>query len=437
MAKHTTDTLVIGAGIIGSSIALELARAGHDVIVIDKAGDIGHGSTSASSGVVRFHYSTYAGVALAWESRQGWCSWPEHLGYADPAGMAVYERTGILVLDPVAGASAQTTALFDQIGVPWEPWDAATIARRTPHLDTGLFGPPARVDSEAFFRDAHGIITGTFTPDAGFVGDPQLAAHNLAAAAQRCGARFLLRTEASSISHADASRWLIHTTSGDEVAADIVVNAAGPWSAAINRLAGVGDEFTITSRPLRQEVHEVPAPTGYDGPDGDPGITVADPDLGIYVRTTGAGKILVGGMEPACDPLHWLDDPDESSVRPTSAVFEAQVLRAARRFPGLVVPNRPAGISGVYDATTDWTPIYDRTDADGFYVAMGTSGNQFKNAPVVGLLMRQLITAVESGRDHDRDPVHLTLPRTGNVVDLSAYSRLRPVDADAPATVMG
>jgi sarcosine oxidase subunit beta len=202
-------------------------------------------------------------------------------------------------------------------------------------------------------------------------------------------------------------------------------------------MAEVDRDFSVTSRPLRQEVHEVPAPPGFDGPDGTPGVTLADPDLGIYVRTAGNGNILVGGMEPACDPLEWLDDADAYSPQPTRAVFDAQVLRAARRFPGLSVPNRPAGVAGVYDATTDWTPIYDRTAADGYYVAMGTSGNQFKNAPVVGLLMERLITAVEAGHDHDRTPVRVTLPRTGHEVDLSAYSRLRPVDADAPASVMG
>jgi glycine/D-amino acid oxidase-like deaminating enzyme len=232
-------------------------------------------------------------------------------------------------------------------------------------------------------------------------------------------------------------RWLLRTAAGDELAADVVVNAAGPWSSQINAIAGIGHDFSVTSRPLRVEVHEVPSPNGFEGGDGSLGIAIADPDLGIYVRTVGNGNLLVGGMEPECDPLEWLDDPDAAAPQPTVPVFESQVLRAARRFPGLAVPNRPSGVAGVYDATTDWTPIYDRTAADGYYVAMGTSGNQFKNAPVVGQLMSRLISEVEAGRDHDRDPVVFTLPRTGHAVDLSAYSRLRPVDTDAPANVMG
>src|SRR4029078_3137662 len=113
---------------------------------------------------------------------------------------------------------------------------------------------------------------------------------------------------------------------------------------------------------------------------------------------------------------------------PTPALFQAQVMRAARRFPGLAVPNHPSGIAGVYDAATDWAPIYDRTAADGFFVAMGTSGNQFKNAPVVGLMMSSRVNRVASGQDHDAEPVRVTLPRTGSEIDMSAYSRLRVVE---------
>lgn len=437
MSHQSADVVVIGAGVIGTSIALELARGGREVLVVDRAGDVGHGSTSASSGIVRFHYSTLVGVSVAWESMHTWLDWGGHLGVADPAGPASFQRTGMLVLDPVAGASESIIPLYDQVGVPWEQWDAETISTRLPFVDPGRFGPPVPVDSEAFFADARGTLGGSFTPDSGFIGDPQLATHNLATAARHHGATFRPRTEVVAIEPTGARRWLLSTVDGDTVAADVVVNAAGPWSSRVNALAGVDDDFTVAARPLRQEVHEVPAPAGFDRPDGSPGIAIADPDLGIYVRSAGNGNVLVGGMEPECDPLQWLDDPDASSPQSTPPVFEAQMLRAARRFPGLTIPNRPTGIAGVYDATTDWAPIYDRTAADGFFVAMGTSGNQFKNAPVVGLLMRQLVDAVEAGHDHDADPVRVVLPRTGHEVSLAAYSRLRPVDADAPASVLG
>jgi sarcosine oxidase subunit beta len=433
VVDRSADAVVIGAGVLGTSIGLELARTGRDVVVLDKSGGVGHGSTSASSGIVRFHYSTYAGVALAWEACHGWRDWAGHLGHEDPDGLARLERTGMLVLDRVPGASDPITALFDEVGVPWEAWDAATIAARLPHLDPGAYGPPAPVTSDAFFADAHGSLTGSYTPDAGYVADPALAAHNLGVAAVATGAAVLLHREVVSLEEAGTRRWRITLANGDTCDADVVVNAAGPWSGRVNALAGVGADFTVATRPLRQEVHELAAPAGSDAAR----IIVADPDLGIYSRPAGPGRLLVGGMEPECDPPEWLDDPDDADPRPTPPVFEAQVLRAARRFPDLAVPNRPVGLAGVYDVTTDWSPVYDATDRPGFYVAMGTSGNQFKNAPVVGLLMQTLIDAVESGHDHDHEPVLLTLPRTGLEVDLSAWSRRRPIADDAPRSVLG
>jgi glycine/D-amino acid oxidase-like deaminating enzyme len=156
----------------------------------------------------------------------------------------------------------------------------------------------------------------------------------------------------------------------------------------------------------------------------------------VYLRPA-TGGILVGGMEPACDPLEWLVRPEDAGQHVTAATYEAQSVRAARRVRDLRVPNRPTGIVGVYDVSSDWAPIYDRTALPGYYVAMGTSGNQFKNAPVVGQLMAALVAAVEGGHDHDRDPLVWTAPRTGQRLALSTYSRLRRVDPDAPTSVMG
>ena len=73
--------------------------------------------------------------------------------------------------------------------------------------------------------------------------------------------------------------------------------------------------------------------------------------------------------------------------------------------PSLRIPNERKGIVDLYDVSDDWIPIYDRSDLDGFYMAIGTSGNQFKNAPVVGHLMAELIDRVEHGHDHDDEPV--------------------------------
>ena len=432
----TADAIVIGAGVIGAAAALELSRLGLRVVVADKAGGPGLGSTSASSAVVRFNYSTLDGVATAWESMHCWTRWGEHLAFTDDAGMAAFERTGLVMLDVPVAPRGHMTGLFDRAGVPYEEWDAQTLSRRVPGLDAGRYWPPKPVADEAFFAPAEGQLGALFTPDAGFISDPQLAAHNLAYAARSLGAQLMFGRVVTAVSRRNGRISGVGLADGTRIEAPVVVNAAGPWSGAVNRLAGVGADFTIAVRPLRQEVHQVAAPDGYNA-GGRFGPAIADLDLGTYMRPAFGDRFLVGGTEPQCDPMHWVQDPDAVSQRVTMPIFEAQVTRAARRLTGLSVPTAPRGVVGVYDVADDWTPIYDRTELDGFYVAMGTSGNQFKNAPLAGRFIAALVAEVEAGRDHDTDPVQYHGEHTGVTVNLGTFSRRRPVNADSTGTVLG
>jgi hypothetical protein len=68
---------------------------------------------------------------------------------------------------------------------------------------------------------------------------------------------------------------------------------------------------------------------------------------------------------------------------------------------------------------------------------MGTSGNQFKNAPLAGRFIAALVTEVEAGRDHDTDPVRYRGEHAGATINLGTFSRRRPVNADSTGTVMG
>ena len=419
---------------MGASIALELSRSGLAVTVIDKASGPGLGSTSASSAVVRFNYSSWAGVATSWESKQRWDAWEEHLGYRDPAGLARLHRTGMVFLDVPLAPRRRTVDLFDRAGIPFEEWDAEELQRRVPHIDVGRYFPPKPVRSEEFFAAPEGRLGAIYTPDAGYVDDPQLAAGNLARAAMSRGAEFLFGSELVALGEGQRL-WQLRFADGHILEAPLVVNAAGPWSRAVNALAGVGTDFAVSVRPMRQEVHHVAAPPSLAT--SDPIPSVADLDLGTYMRPDTGNHLLVGGTEPECDPLEWIDDPDQANPLPTVARFEAQVLRAARRFPDLQVPTRPRGIAGVYDVSSDWTPIYDRTDRDGFFVAIGTSGNQFKNAPTVGSMMDALIRGVRDGHDHDADPLHFVGSHTGLDIDLGAFSRRRIADESSTGTVLG
>ena len=104
--------------------------------------------------------------------------------------------------------------------------------------------------------------------------------------------------------------------------------------------------------------------------------------------------------------------------------------------PSFGVPHRPVGLAALYDVSDDWVPIYDRSSLDGFFMACGTSGNQFKNAPMAGQFMRALVDAAAAGVDHDRDPVQFTGPVTGRTIDLGAFSRRR-TPTTTSGTVMG
>jgi sarcosine oxidase, subunit beta len=420
----TADVVVVGAGIVGAGTAFELAKTGRKVVVVDKASGAGQGSTSASSAVVRFNYSTWDGIALAWESKHCWEKWADHLEGVDDAGMAKFHRVGKVFLDVDIAPMGRVLEMFDIAGIPYELWDADELARRVPGIDPGQYWPNKRIDDPAFWEDTDKRLGALWTPDAGFIDDPALSAVNLANSAKRRGAQFLFGRTVTAVL-GDGAVTGVRLDDGTVVNAPIVVNAAGPWSSKLNSLAGVGEGWTVGVRPMRQEVHHVPAPKGYNG-DGI-GPCMADLDLGTYFRGTPGGGLLIGGTEPECDELQWADDPDAINPNPTQQVFEAQVTRVARRLPELGVPGKAVGIAGVYDVSDDWTPIYDGTEREGFYVAIGTSGNQFKNAPMIGRLMTAVIngeTSVVGGH-------------TGLEIGLASFKRDRPRNANSTGTVMG
>jgi sarcosine oxidase, subunit beta len=426
--------VVIGAGVVGGSIALALARERIPVTILDRAPGPGMGSTSASSAIVRFHYSTYEGVAVAWEAKHDWEDWPAYLGATDDAGTARYIRTGALVLDTPGYDASRVLGHYESLGIPYEQLSAAAIRARFPYLSTERFYPPRSPSDEVFWADATGELGGFFTPEGGFVDDPGLAAHNLWTAATAQGAVSMFRAEVAEVRRDDSGVAGVTLADGRRVDAAIVINAAGPHSSNVNAFAGVLDDFVVSTRPMRQEVHSVGGPPELAG---EIGPTVGDGDLGTYFRFAPGGRVLVGSQEPDCDPLEWLDDADDCDVRPTVAGFERQTLRLARRMPSVSLPHRPVGLAGVYDVTDDWIPIYDKTSLPGFYVAIGTSGNQFKNAPAIGPMMVSLITDWLAGGDHDTSRVTWTAPRTGAVVDLGHYSRLRAPHAESSNSVLG
>lgn len=423
--------IVIGAGVIGCSIAFEMAAKGYEVIAVDKAQGPGQGSTSASSAVVRFNYSTFDAVALAWESFHCWKNWPEHLGKKQERYSKMID-VGVVMLDAPVISGEKTSQLFDAVGIPYEVWNSKDLSKNVTGIDAGKYWPPKKLDDDGFWEDAKESLGAIFTPNGGYIDDPLLATENLAQAALSAGVKFRFKSTVTAILKEGNKVTGVELDGSEKILADIVINAGGPWSNRINQLAGVGQDFTISVKPMRQEVHQINTPMNLL-----PGPIVGDLDLGTYMRSTPTGSTLIGGTEPECDRLDWVDDVEAVNLNRTKELFEAQVTRAARRFPALKIPNSPSGIAGIYDVAADWTPIYDRTELDGFFVAIGTSGNQFKNAPMVGKLMAALIDEVRAGRDHDVEPVKVRAERTGNEINLGAFSRKRLFNGDNTGTVMG
>ena len=419
-----SEIVIIGAGVIGSAIALEVSRRGHEVLVVDKGDAVGGGSSSASSSIVRFNYSTFDGCLAAWEAMHQWAGWEAHLGHTD-SPLARFHQIGMLAILGPDDDIGPVIGHFERAGIPYEMLDAAAVRQRFPALDVGRFHPPRLPRDPAFFDAPTGEVGALFQPAAGFVDDPQLAARNLMDAARHNGARLRLRCRVVGIRRAGSAGRItgVELAGGEVIPADVVVNAAGPWSAPLTRLAGAEADMRVRTAPMRQTVASCRAPAGFAV--GDGGTVLADLDLGAYSRPQPGGSYLIGGVEAPCDPLEWVDDPDAGSPAPDPEMFEALTYRLARRIPAVEIPHRPQGLAHCYDVADDWTPIYDRSCVDGFYLAVGTSGNQFKNAPIAGQMLATLIDAVEGGHDHDAHPVRMHCTHSGQELDLGQFSRLR------------
>jgi sarcosine oxidase subunit beta len=450
------DAVVIGAGVIGSSVALELARGGRRALVVERNAGAGQGTTSYSSGIIRNYYSTLDACKLAWEAYQVWAhGFEEHIGGrgrpGDPDPLTFRENGGLLLRTPLSAYLLdQSEKHHRTLGIPVERWDRERVSSDAGWL-TSRFGPPKRIDDPAFGQPdgAHTVDYAVYYPKTGYVNDPQHATTLINFGASRLGATFLFKHTVTAV-RVRGGRVRGLTVQGPEgaleVEAPVVVNAAGPHSSLVNRLAfeanGVHNDSRISTRPMRAEVAYLPLDAARGSERGGVVMTSADADLGVYWRPEpGNKRILVGGLEPECDEPEFLADPDEvlqgrGPKAELSDFWTNLAYRAALRIPELVIPNTAAGIVSTYDVTEDWMPVYDQTALPGYYFAIGTSGNQFKNAPVAGKLVAQIIMQVENGKtDHDVNAVQLDLPLTGHTLDTAKFSRVRSVNATT-ASVM-
>jgi len=433
---QNADVIIIGTGVIGSATAFELAKRGYKTLSVDRNRQIGHGSTAGSCAIIRMHYSTFDGTAFAWEGYHYWRDWEEYLGLDKSHELAKFKQCGCLVMKtPENDFMQKHIENSHALNIPIEEWDAKRITEKLPIYDLQSYAPPKRMEDEGFARPNGGHIHGgVYWPLAGYVTDPALSAQNLAAAAGQHGAEVMLGVEVTEILQEGGKVTGIRLGDGSTLNAPIVVNVAGPGSAHINQLAGVIEEMTITTRPLRQEVVHIPSPAGFDFEKN--GTIISDSDIALYCRPEHGNHILIGSEDPPCDPHYWTSD-DINYDRNFSDQWKTQALRYAQRVPELGIGSQMRGVVDLYDASTDWIPIYDKTSLNGYYMACGTSGNQYKNAPIAGKMMAALIDYCEGGRDHDVLPMRFTLPYIDKDINAGFYSRKRPINSESSFSVLG
>lgn len=434
--KDNVDAIIIGAGIIGACTAYELAKLGYKTLSIDKLPQAGYGSTSSSCAIIRTYYSTTDSCALAYEGWHYWSKWRDYLGNkVAESDLIQYHNTGCIVAKTdLNGHLKKACSVMDEIACPYEHVSASELKAYLPGVDTRRYFPAKRIDQTGFGEPTGGEVNGAvFFPCGGYVNDPMLSAHNVQIAAEQHGARFLFNAEVVRILKLDGKVCGVELSDGSAIKSSVVINVAGPHSSVINKMAGVATNMRMTTRALRHEVAHVDAPESFSNAKR---LVTSDSDVQVYTRPSSGNGFLIGSEDPECDEREWVDDPDNYNLE-FSAQWKTLVMRLAQRLPDLGVPETARGVVALYDVSEDWMPLYDKSDLPGFFMACGTSGNQYKNAPVAGKIMAALVQAQEAGQDHDQDPVQFELANAKYTLSLDCYSRNRKINKESSFSVIG
>ena len=145
------DTIIIGAGVIGASISFELAKKGWKTLNLDKNPTSGYGSTAASCAIIRVHYSTFDGCALAYEGYHYWKNWNEYLEFSDERGFAKFIECGAMIYRTKLNQYLEVVMdRADELSIPYEVWDPQKIREKLPLADVLSFGPVKQANHPNF-----------------------------------------------------------------------------------------------------------------------------------------------------------------------------------------------------------------------------------------------------------------------------------------------
>jgi sarcosine oxidase, subunit beta len=341
------EVVVVGAGVVGASVAFHLAEHGVQTLVLDRAGPAA-GSTARSGALIRAHYPTTLEADLAWESLTDYFEpWGERVG-----GGCGFTRTGFayLVAQENVEALKHNVALQQAVGV-----------------ETGIVSPEQLRDVEPALR-THGVALAAYEPRGGYA-DPAATAVGFLRRAQTLGTRFERRKATQLLVLGDR----VHGVQTDKgpVEAEAVVLAAGAWSVPLAGNAGL----RLPIQPARVSVALFERP--YELPTH---LTIIDTTEGFYARPAAEHATLVGSR----DTLEWLDDPDAPTPEPDGTFVSEVSRKLASRLPALSHAPYRSGRSGILDMTPDGRPVLGPAGPEGLYLAAGWSGTGFKKAPAVG-----------------------------------------------------
>ena len=361
---ETADAVIIGGGVMGCSIACNLALTAREhglrQIVLLERDTLGSGSTGRSSGAIRMHYSTAVNAEMAWRSLGIFRNFDEIIG-----GDCGYVETGYLVFAGPGDLDAFRGNIATQRSV-------GVITDIISASDAAALAPGFAVE------DAAAIA---YEPHSGHA-DSSATAYAYATRARGEGVSLRLQTPATGIeTSSDGSRLVaVLAAGGVRIETGNAVVATGPWSGGFLRSHGIEAPVVAT----RHEVLHFRRPPDLASP--HPGG--ADIGNRIYFRPEGKELTLVGNGNTS----DVVENPEVFAQRASPSFIQDVWQRLIRRMPPMADAQLAAGYAGLYTNTPDSHPIMDRVDGvDGLFVCTGFSGHGFKLSPMVGKLMAELI----------------------------------------------
>jgi sarcosine oxidase, subunit beta len=355
---RSAEVVVVGAGVVGASVAYHLAAGGcGSVLVLEREREAGRGSTGRATGGFRAQFGSEINVRLSLLSREKLLRFEDELG-VDPG----YRLCGYLFLaDDEAQLEALREAREVQRAAGFEEArevEPAEIAEINPAVCTG------------------GLAGGVYGPTDGFIRPTEIL-RGYVEGAERQGVEFGYGVACEGFELEGGRISAVRTTNG-EVAAGAVVNAAGPWAGLVAREAGID----LPVRPLRRQVATTHP---FDAlPEGMP-MTVFVQD-GFHLRVRDGRVMLLLPDDPD------VEDPFDQSVE--EPWVRAVVETARSRVPCLeeTSVDREGCWAGLYEMSPDGHALLGRAEGlDNLYLANGSSGHGVMHAPALGQLLAEEI----------------------------------------------